>query len=226
MGFQMMDLQPGPSLRQAQSKNFLSQWKILVHVSGNPMMIMSVHGRWKRWPPRPGWAQAYRDRATGTVTAASSAGNSTWSQAVPGPQAAAAKAAAAAAARRGTAAGRASTVSGSLGNSDYCCCCSSESASRSHRRCSWSRCSLGRCCRPHPRLARWFTINEWLMRIHIVVEQSVVLVALKQQASKQQQALKQQQPAFQCSGRTEQYWHVLNNTGIYWIMLNNTYNKL
>ena len=41
----------------------------------------------------------------------------------------------------------------------------------------------------------WCLINEWLLRIHRVVGQSVVLGALKQQAAKQQQ------PAFR-SGRT------------------------
>ena len=50
----------------------------------------------------------------------------------------------------------------------------------------------------------WCLINEWLLRIHRVVGQSVILAALKQQAAKQQQ------PAFR-SGRTEKYWHILNN---------------
>ena len=59
------------------------------------------------------------------------------------------------------------------------------------------------------RRALWCLINEWLLRIHRVVGQSVVLEALKQRALKQQ-AEKQQQPAFR-SGRTEKYWHILNN---------------
>ena len=54
------------------------------------------------------------------------------------------------------------------------------------------------------RRALWCLINEWLLRIHRVVGQPVVLAALKQQAAKQQQA------AF-CSGKTEKYWHILNN---------------
>ena len=59
------------------------------------------------------------------------------------------------------------------------------------------------------RRALWCLINEWLLRIHRVVGQSLVLAALKQHAMKQQ-AAKQQQPAFR-SGRTEKYWHILNN---------------
>ena len=62
---------------------------------------------------------------------------------------------------------------------------------------------------PAGRRALWCLINEWLLRIHRVVGQSVVLAALKQHALKQQ-ASKQQPPAFR-SGRTEKYWHILNN---------------
>ena len=59
------------------------------------------------------------------------------------------------------------------------------------------------------RRALWCLINEWLLRIHRVVGQSVVLAALKQHALKQQ-AAKQQQAAFR-SERTEKYWRILNN---------------
>ena len=72
--------------------------------------------------------------------------------------------------------------------------------------------SFSRRCRCQ---RRWCSINELLLPIHSVVGHSVVLAASKQQASKQKQALKQQQLAF-CSGRTEQFWHMLNNTGMCW----------
>ena len=63
----------------------------------------------------------------------------------------------------------------------------------------------------------WCSINEWMLRIHSVVGQSVVLAALKQQALKQQ-AAKPHQPAFR-SGRTEKYWHILEKVEQFWAIL-------
>ena len=67
---------------------------------------------------------------------------------------------------------------------------------------------------PLPEAPGAVVLNKWLLQIHNIVGQSMELTALNQQALKQQPAFKQQQqPAFR-SGRSEQYWHMLNNTGI------------
>ena len=86
-------------------------------------------------------------------------------------------------------------------------------ARRSRRRGtgSWSRCSLSLCCCPRPSRARWCSINEWLLRIHSVVGQSVVLAALKQQALKQQQVWSSSSRHFALEGP--------NNTGICWTIM-------